>query len=196
MSDPYAAQKKTKTETQQRILGSLEDRPATFTELRARARVSATILAKHLKELQRRGSITQRVEKGDVLYERTDEAKKNEDAAQTIIQIGLQNLKSLPQDKGSLNFLSTMLGLAKEKPEYFEIIMDWLGKMVLLVIGSGRVTWLQGQEGRRALQDEINARNWKPPSAIQSPAELRDALMSFEQVIKDIIMTQSKGVHK
>ncbi len=112
----------------------------------------------------------------------TDKAKKTEEAARTLMQIGLQNLKSLPQDKESLNFLSDMMKLAKEKPEYFEIMIDWLGQLVAFVISTGKITMLQGQEARRSFQEAINARMWKPPSEINSPAELRDALSRLRRL--------------
>lgn len=192
MSDPYATQKRTKTESQRRILESLRDKPATFTELRGRAGVSATILTKHLKELQSRHLVSQRLENGNVLYESTDKAKKTEEAARAVVLMGLQNLKSLPQNKESLSFLADMLGLAKEKPEYFEIFMDWWSQLVLFVIGSGKLTWLQNPEERRSFQEAVNARMWKPPTKIETPAELREALDKLLEAIKDVIMTEPK----
>jgi hypothetical protein len=140
--------------------------------------------------------VVQRVEKGNVLYERTDKARKSEEAARSVIQIGLQNLKSLPQDKESLSLLSSILALAKDKPEYFDVIIDWLAQLAVLVIGAGKVTWLQGHEGRRAFQDAINAREWKPPNDIKSPADMRNALASLQEVIRDVLATEAKGVTK
>ncbi len=196
MPDPYATQKRTKTESQRRILESLRDKPATFTELRGRARVSATILTKHLKELQSSHLVSQRLENGQVLYESTDKAKKTEEAARTVILIGLQNLKSLPQNQESLTFLTDMMALAKDKPEYFQTIMDWLGRLVVFVIGTGKVTWLQSQEARRSFQEAINAREWKPPGEIKTPAELREALDKLGEVIRDVVMTEQKDAKK
>jgi DNA-binding HxlR family transcriptional regulator len=193
LSDPYAAQKKTKAESQRRILEALRDSPAKFGELHARAKVSATILAKHLKELQARGLVTQRVADGEVLYESTEKAKKAEQAARTVMLIGLQKMKSLPQDEESLSVLASIMSLAKEKPEYFETIVDWLGQLMDFVVSSGRVDWLQSQQARRSFQEAINARVQKPTGQISTPAELREALDKFLEVIREVVMTETGG---
>ena len=196
MSDPYAAQKKTKAESQRRILEALRDRPAKFGELHVRARVSATILAKHLKELQGRRLVTQRVEDGEVLYESTDKARKAEQAARTAILIGLQKMKSLPQDEESLTFLTSIMSLAKEKPEYFETIVDWLGQLMDFVVSNANVDWLQSQQARRSFQEAINARVPKPTGQMSSPAELREALDKLLEVMKEVVVTETKGAKK
>jgi len=196
LSDPYAAQKKTKAESQRRILEALRDRPAKFGELHVRARVSATILAKHLKELQGRRLVTQRVEDGEVLYESTDKARKAEQAARTAILIGLQKMKSLPQDEESLTFLTSIMSLAKEKPEYFETIVDWLGQLMDFVVSNANVDWLQSQQARRSFQEAINARVPKPTGQMSSPAELREALDKLLEVMKEVVVTETKGAKK
>ena len=140
--------------------------------------------------------VSQRLENGNVLYESTDKARKTEETSRAVVLIGLQNLKSLRQNKESLSFLTAMVGLAKQKPEYFEIFMDWWGQLVLFVIGSGKVTWLQSPDARRSFQEAINARMWNPPAKIETPAELREALDRLLEVIKDVIMTQPKEAKK
>ena len=196
MSDPYASQKKTKAETQRRILETLRDNPSTFNELHVRAGISATILAKHLKELRDNRLVTQRVEGRKVLYETTDKARKVEENARTAILIGLQRLKSLPQDKKNLSFLTDMMKLAKENPEYFEIIMDWLGKLTDFIISNEKVALLESQEARRSFQEAINAKLPKPSSQINNPKELREAFDKVLDVIKEVVLMETKGSRK
>jgi DNA-binding HxlR family transcriptional regulator len=192
LSDPYASQKKTKAEKQRRILDSLRDEPARFGDLANRASVSATILTKHLKELQDKGLVTKRVEKGELVYDRTDKAKSVDQAARSTILLGLQKMKSLPQDPESLKFLSDLLNWAKEKPEYFETIVDWLGQLLNFMITSGAVTRLQNPETRRAFQGSINEKFQKPTNPISTPAEFRAALDKLFEAIKQTMTAKSE----
>lgn len=192
MSDPYATQKKAKEDSQRRILGCLRDRPSTFKELLIRASLSAPTLTKHLKDLASKGLVRQRVENGDVLYESTEKAKQAEDSATKTLIFGLQKVKSLPQDEKNLNMMLAILNLAKERPEYFAIIMDWTSQLTNMMISRGKISLLGSKEAQRKFQEAISERLPKTTHQINTPAELREALDKMLNVIKQVIENDSK----
>jgi len=199
--DRYHFQRDTKSRNRRKMISVLKESPSTFTELLNSVRLSRPVLTQYLKELLKDGVIERRIRDERIVYELTQRGKAAELMRTRALASGFRAATSLIRDERTAELFANMLKMAREKPEFFRVLMDWMLDFALFmtsdpVYESRWVRILSGnQDEWRPFRDEIAKRIPTSSLRIDSPEKFRTMLNSILEVTKAILVSE-KGKKK
>ena len=200
MLDRYHFQREIKSRNRRKIVSILKDSPSTFTELLDGAKLSRPVLAQYLKELVKDEVIERRIHDERIVYELTQRGKASELMRTRALASGFRAATSLIRDERTAELFANMLKMAREKPEFFRVLMDWMLDFTLFmtsdpVYESRWIRVLSGnQDEWRPFRDEI-AKRIPTSLQIDTPEKLREMLDSILEATKAILLRE-KGRKK
>jgi len=200
MLDRYHFQREIKSRNRRKIVSILKDSPSTFTELLDGAKLSRPVLAQYLKELVKDEVIERRIHDERIVYELTQRGKAAELMRTRALASGFRAATSLIRDERTAELFANMLKMAREKPEFFRVLMDWMLDFTLFmtsdpVYESRWIRVLSGnQDEWRPFRDEI-AKRIPTSLQIDTPEKLREMLDSILEATKAILLRE-KGRKK
>jgi DNA-binding HxlR family transcriptional regulator len=156
LESPFWSQRRTKSANRSRILRLLSEKARTFGELQEAVHLSKPVLSIHLRELQDEGLIARQVRGRRIEYALTAQGKGMERLRIESIKSGLDVLRQLALDPSIADTLSEMNKLAKDDPELFEELMQWIGDFMLTWTSDDMLSFSTrhpGKEGRRILKE-------------------------------------------
>lgn len=168
--EPFHAQKDTKSRNRRAIINILKENPSTFSELHDKSGLSRPILTQHLKELSKEQMITREISGRRIVYSLTQRGKTVELIGTKLVSESLSGIGALISDPGKAELLSNMGRMAKEHPDIFQVLTDWILNVSLYltsdpVLESRWLRFLAGdKEAWMPFEDEIKRRtaNAKP----------------------------------
>ena len=200
--DPYWQQRRTKSENREKILDLLRNKPSTFGELLEGTRLSRPVLSSYLKELKRDQIVTRRISGDRTEYELTQIGKTTALLRTSVLTAGLHAAGELIRDPQSADLFSNMGKMAKEKPEMFQTMMNWLLDLELLITSDGAFEsrWLRilagDKEEVRPINEAIRKKLSQSPIQPKTPEELRTVLDGILGTVKEVLTTEKSGRKK
>ena len=200
--DPYWQQRRTKSENREKILDLLRNKPSTFGELLERTRLSRPVLSSYLKELKQDEIVARRISGERTEYELTQIGKTTALLRTSVLTAGLRAAGELIRDPQSADLFLNMGKMAKEKPEMFQTMMNWLLDLELLITSDGAFEsrWLRilagDREEVRPINEAIRKKLLQSPIQPKTPEELRTVLDGILSTVKEVLTTEKSGRKK
>jgi len=199
--DPYHFQRGIKSRNRRKIISIVKESPSTFTELLNSVGLSRPVLTQYLKELLKDGVIERRIRDERIVYELTQRGKASELMRTRALASGFQAATSLIRDERAAELFAIMFKMARERPEFFQVLMDWMLDFALFMTSDPAYEsrWIRilsgNQDEWRPFRDEIAKRIPTSSLQIDSPEKFRTMLDSILEATKAILLSE-KGKKK
>lgn len=196
--DPYHFQRDTKSRNRRKIISILKENPSTFTELLNGAGRSRPVLTQYLKELVKDGMIERRIRDERIVYQLTQRGKASELMRTRALASGFQAATSLVRDERTADLFADMFKMAREKPEFFQVLMDWMLDFTLFMTSDPvyESRWMRilggNQDEWRPFRDEITKRIPTSSVQIDTPGKFRTMLDSILEATKSILLREKE----
>ena len=145
--------------------------------------------------------IERRIRDERIVYELTQRGKASELMRTRALASGFQAATSLVRDERTADLFADMFKMAREKPELFQVLMDWMLDFTLFMTSDPvyESRWMRilggNQDEWRPFRDEITKRMRASSFQMETPEEFRRMLDSILEATKAILLDE-KGKKK
>ncbi|MFI5449664.1 MAG: winged helix-turn-helix domain-containing protein [Candidatus Bathyarchaeia archaeon] len=140
--DPFWKQKSTKSTNRQRILTALSANGQTFNELETAVGLSPPILSNYLRKLKEGGIITRAVKGRRIEYLLTEKGKTQRQIQRESFAQAIGMLGQLSKDNELTKNLVFLSDFAKEQPEIFDELLQWMSDYMMLITSDETLEWM------------------------------------------------------
>lgn len=158
--DPFQKQRSKKAGSRLKIHDALSKENLTFGQLEEKAVLSHPVLSLHLKEMTQDGLVASEVKeinkKRRIVFFLTDKAKGQELMRRELLTNQVEAIRKLIERYSGKN-MSELAAFAKEEPELFQKVSQWVIDYMAFMMSDEALRWLNdhGNYSMTLLQKEI-----------------------------------------
>lgn len=196
--NPFWNQEATKTRSKHKILKAIKEKPSTFGELRQETGLSKPVLGKYLAEFIDDKMIKRDLNGKRIEYLLTAKGKTLEQQWREGMAEALGMLRPLIKNYEAVKSLSTMAELAKEAPELFEGMLQFVTEYLPLMVSDDMKYWIHTHGKKDAIKDlqkEVLRRMRRFPERENPEDSLEDIVSffrDFPNTVREIITTNNR----
>lgn len=162
ISNPFWAQKQTKSSNRYKILNTIRNKPSTHKELLEEIKLSRPILSQYLKELVNDGIIKRQIQGNEIKYTLTEMGDDSLKSLRESISKTFEIFTGLIHDHETMKALSSWAEVYRKDPIFVDRFMQFYREYILIYISKEMMRWLlkgePTQEKVQALDEETRNR--------------------------------------